>query len=301
MQVAMKKKLDIDPSYYYALSNFFSPHVLGMLEKYNHSPYFKEVCINSGIYKQVDPEISLGKFLDLVYDFLSKNYRNEYIYKNIITRRELLSNHSVEDSMVLTEFRIGRSKADIMVLNGSSTIYEIKSEFDSFNRLEKQISNYLQAVDYVNVVVSQNHLEELKKILPNKIGIMVLEKGDTITTFREAKSNMMNIDKRILFESLRKKEYTEVIQSFYGKITKVPNTQYFTECKNMFVNIPTQEVHELTMVALKKRSNIKMISQYLKSAPISLTAYTTSTGGDEKKLKKMLSMLDNKICTYITA
>ena len=62
--------------------------------------------------------------------------RDEYIYKAALTHRVLLGTHSLKTACMMTEFRVETCKADLAILNGTSTVYEIKSERDSLGRLE---------------------------------------------------------------------------------------------------------------------------------------------------------------------
>jgi hypothetical protein len=194
--------MEIDPKYLPALGRVFSPIVLDSLAQKGYSSYLSEVCINSGLFERIDPATTLGEFFDWVYHFLFKNYRNEYIYKNIIANKILLGKHSLNTSQMLTEFRVGRSKADVVLLNGASTVYEIKSQYDSFARLEKQMRAYFEIFDYINVITSSSQVKKLDSILPDKAGILVLTNRNTISTIREAKSNRENINPDILFDSL---------------------------------------------------------------------------------------------------
>lgn len=54
--------------------------------------------------------------------------RDEYIYKAALTHRVLMGKHSLRTACMLSEFRVGECKADIAILNGTTTVYEIKSE-----------------------------------------------------------------------------------------------------------------------------------------------------------------------------
>ncbi|PKG80047.1 hypothetical protein CXF80_18020 [Shewanella sp. Actino-trap-3] len=78
------------------------------------------------------------------YATLDKHYRYEYFYKNTIANNRLLGRHSLRTAAMITEFRVGRNIADCVIFNGSSTCYEIKTEFDSLSRLDAQLDSYLQ-------------------------------------------------------------------------------------------------------------------------------------------------------------
>ena len=55
--------------------------------------------------------------------------------------------HIPQNSTLINEFRVCNSKADIAIINGKSTVYEIKSKYDSLDRLESQIADYKKVFD----------------------------------------------------------------------------------------------------------------------------------------------------------
>ncbi len=291
--------MEIDQKYLPALGRVFSPIVLDSLAQKGYSPYLSEVCINSGLLERIDPATTLGEFFDWVYNLLFKNYRNEYIYKNVIANKILLGKHSLNTSQMLTEFRVGRSKADVVLLNGASTVYEIKSQYDSFARLEKQMRAYFEIFDYINVITSSSQVKKLDSILPDKAGILVLTNRNTISTIREAKSNRENINPDILFDSLRKAEYMRIIKEYYGTVPDVPNTQIYRECKKLFCEIPPVYAHDLTIKILKERTNSKRLKNFIDKAPSSLSAYAMSICNGKNKMQKLLNRFDNNIYSLL--
>lgn len=294
-QEKMKNITKINCKYLPALSQIFSPIVMDNLAQSNNSSYLSEVCQNSGLVEQIDLAMSLGQFFDWLYNILFYNYRNEYIYKNVITNKILLGKHSLNTSHMLSEFRVGKCKADVVIINGTSTVYEIKSEFDSFSRLENQISAYLQIFDHINVITTNLQANKLKTMLPEEIGILVLTDRNTISTIRKSKSNKKNINQTTLFDSLRKNEYLEIINEYFGTIPDVQNTKIYRECKKLFSKIPPERAHELTIKVLRKRSNIKVLSQFIHQAPSSLSAYAMSICEEKKKMQVLMSRLSLSI------
>ena len=76
----------------------------------------------------------LSNWFDFFYNLLFSSYRCEYVYKNAIaTKLYLGGHHSLQHSLLTNELRIGQSRADVVILNGTSTVYEIKSEYDSWS------------------------------------------------------------------------------------------------------------------------------------------------------------------------
>lgn len=292
-------RMGIDPKYLPALGRLFTPIVMDSLEQKGYSPYLAEVCVNSGLVEKLDSSETLGQFFDRVYHLLFKIYRNEYIYKNVIANKILHGKHSLNTSHMLTEFRVGKNKADVVILNGTTIVYEIKSQYDSFTRIEKQLHSYFEIFDYVNVITSHFHAKKLDTILPEKAGILVLTDRNTISTIREPKSNKENINPAILFDSLRKSEYIRIIEKYYGTIPDVPNTQIYRACKKLYCEIPPVYSQELAVQILKGRNNSKILGDFIEKAPSSVSAYAVSIGGQEKKLHKIMALFDRKISSIL--
>ncbi len=290
---------EINPKFYPAIGRIFSPIVMESLMQYRYSPYLSEIFRNSGLNNIIDPKITLGQFLDSVYSLLFKNYRNEYIYKNVVTNKILLGKHSLNTSKILTEFRVGNNKADVVLLNGSSTVYEIKSEYDSFDRLENQISSYFKVFDFINLISTPKQAEKLFSLLPEGAGILVLTDRETITTLRKPKSNIQNLNQDFLFDSLRKNEYTNIIKDYYGIIPNVPNTMIYRECKTQFCKISPCKAHDLTIKYLKKRAKSKVLKEFVGQAPSSVSAYAMSISGQKNKLKKLMALFDMNLSSIL--
>ena len=287
--------IKIDSKYLPSFGRFFTSVVMDNLAREGKSGYLSEICSNSGLLSKIDPEMSLGRFFDWIYNILFRHYRNEYIYKNVIANKILLGKHSLNTSHMLTEFRVGKCKADVVVINGTSAVYEIKSEFDSFARLENQMQAYFEIFDYINVITSGSQATKLKSILPDAAGILVLSNRKTISTIRESKFNKANINPGILFDSLRKNEYVKVIKEYFKTVPDVPNTQIYRECKKLFCEIPPEIVHDLTIKTLRNRSKITVLQQFIKEAPSSLSAYAMTICSEKAKMQELMSRFSSSI------
>lgn len=298
----MKRKFSIDKKFYPAISRIFSPVVLDSIAVDGRSGYMNEVIKLSNFSASFDLDMSLSDFFDFTYDFCVKNYRNEYVYKNAIANKILLGRHSLNTSTMLTEFRAGSCKADVVILNGSSAVYEIKSEYDTFERLENQIAAYLDIFDNIYVVTDESQVGKLKELLPEIAGIIVLTKKNTLKTVREAGSNKKNVKPDMIFDSLRQSEYTRIIKSCFGKVPDVPNTKIFRECKELFCTLKPETAHDAMVKELKKRSGKCDLGYLISSLPSSLSSYAVSTSvkkGKNTGITNLIPKLNKKISEFI--
>jgi hypothetical protein len=284
--------LSIEKQYFSAMSNIFSPIVLDNIVLTGYSSYLKEIIGNCGLLRTIDLELPLFHFFNKVYELLFESYRTEYIYKNVLAHKILFSRHSAKNSNILSEFRVGKCKADIVILNGTSTVYEIKSDFDTYKRLENQLSTYSQVFDKIYVVTSEKQISKLILILPDHIGLMVLTNQKTLSTIREAKSNKHMIIPEVLFDSLRKDEYIKIIQTHYKEIPIVPNTLMHRTCKELYCRIPKELAFELTLNILRSRINISTLKSFVNKKPSkSLIAYAINHSNEPAKLDNIVKYL----------
>lgn len=212
----------------------------------------------------------LIEFIDQLFKFLSKNYRCEYIYKNAIASKILLGRHSLNTSVMFNEMIVGQSKADLVLLNGTSTVYEIKTELDSLDRLKSQIDSYLDIFDYTYVVTYKNNIDRINKIIPQQVGIIILSDKYTLRTVKQATSNKENTNSSKIFDILRKSEYQSIIKNVYGKIPNVPNTLIYQECKKLFAELKPIDAHDHMVNSLKKRKINNYQKELVEQLPDSL-------------------------------
>jgi hypothetical protein len=202
------------------------------------------------------------------YRRLKSSYKFEYYIKNIIAEKILLGRYSMNTATLLNEFRVGESKADSVILNGISTCYEIKSEYDSLNRLEAQLSSYLKIFDKVNVVTTEAHLGKVEKIAPASVGILRLGKNDVLTPIRPALLSSEPMDVDILMASLRRNEYLSLVYELCGQIPVSTNTGIYDECRTLLRAVDSAKLRPAFCRIVKKSRKID--KGYVECLPKSL-------------------------------
>lgn len=80
---------------------------------------------------------------------------------------------------ILEEKRIGRSRADVVMVT-LTAIYgiEIKSDADTYTRLERQIWDYDRFYDYNYVVAGSRHAMHIEEHVPESWGIITVDELD---------------------------------------------------------------------------------------------------------------------------
>lgn len=277
------------------LSRLFSPTLLTNLSSNQGNKLLTSIIQDSGLLDVHTVDSTIAEYLDIAYAEMSKTYRNEYIYKNTIANKILLGRHSLNTATMHTEFRVGKSKADALILNGTSHIYEIKTELDTLDRIEKQLADYIEFAEYVSVVSSQSHIEKLQSLLPDQVGLIELTKRNTLKTIRKAKSGKAKLNYSKIFDSLLMSEYTAITKKVSGKIPEVSNALMFQECKKIFSSFNIDLYHDLVIKTLKSRNMDTQKRDFILSVPVCLKATAISTRMSNPQRAALLNSLNRKI------
>ncbi len=212
--------------------------------------------INNRINKHISFQTPINKqsLIEFIYHELHNNYKSEYLYKNALINKLLLGKYSLNTTTVINEFKIGNSIADFVLLNGEARVFEIKTELDSLNKLSKQVADYCQFANKVYVVSNSKFIDKLiSEYADSNIGIIEYTQQNTLKEVVEAKDNVSFFSHLAIFKTLRKQEYLEIVNHYFGYLPNVPNTQIFKECVALIKHIEIKEFQILAFQKLKER------------------------------------------------
>jgi hypothetical protein len=283
----------LNPSQVAAAARLFSSAVVQEMARTGRSPTFCRLAQESGLVHLFAKEGIVGNFFDDVFSVLKKKaYRYEYVYKAAITHKLLLGVHSVQSASMLSEFRIGACKADLVILNGTSTVYEVKSERDNLNRLENQISAYRKVFARVNVIAAEEHVCAVSGCVPSDVGILVLSDRNRISTVREAANRPDSIEPCKVFESLTKEESLLILDRLGKPHPQVPNTRFHAEMLKIFADLAPLSLHECMIGVLKETRSLRPLSYLIQELPKSLQTAVISTSLRQKDHSNLLAAVN---------
>ena len=177
---------------------------------------------------------------------------------------------------MLTEFRAGACKADLAILNGTATVYEIKSERDSLTRLANQIVNYKKVFAKVYVISSEDHIGSVFETVPTDVGVLKLSSRHQISTVREAEDRPDRICPATVFESLRTAEAVTILKRIGVAVPDVPNTLRHAAMRERFENLDPTAVHIAMVETLKLTRDLAPLKDLVDRLPQSLHAAALS-------------------------
>lgn len=238
------------------LQNGFLPDVFAVYKKYDESLHAGE-------------RMTYKNYLDCVYRYLLKNYRNEYIYKNELINKYIVRRFGKTSSVIVNEFRVGDAIADLALFNGESKCFEIKSDLDNPKRLSLQLTNYQKVFEKCYVLVPADEISVYKELVDDAVGIILLKycKNGQISVHidREATKNEY-VDVNVLMRSVRANEYRRMVKRAYGYLPDVSDFEMFDACKDLLGLLPADQLHNLFCEAVKTRKT--KVSNLLATAPI---------------------------------
>jgi hypothetical protein len=288
----MNRQQNRKPSSYsaVALSRLFSAGVFRQLARDGRSSMGQGIIRECRFFPRVGE--SLRSYLGSAFRRLSESLRSEYVFKNTIAEQILLRNHSLGSAGMFTEFRAGGCKADVVIVNGTSTAYEIKSERDQLGRLQPQLHSYLKVFDRVVVVADECHRRHLSGMLPQDVGLTFLTSQRELAVEREPRTNWGRLDLGLMFDSLRRAEYLGVLAlAVSWDATGIPNGVLHGQARQRFAGLEPEIAHLHFVRALRRRADLKANAWFIRRVPASLKGLAVSVPLSRTEQAKILEVL----------
>jgi len=254
-----------------AISRLFSSSVVHEMARKGKSPLFARLVTQSQVLRSMSLSERVYTVFEAAFSLLKREgYRHEYIYKAALTHKILLGKHSLQTASMIHEFRVGDCKADVAILNGTATVYEVKSERDSLTRLERQIAAYATVFAKVYVIAAESHLRAVANTVPDSVGILCLNSRHQISTLRDAVDQPERTSPGAIFDSIRTEEARMILSSFGVSVPRVPNTELHAVLREAFVKLDPIQAHEGMVRVLKRTRNLLPLSALVDQLPPSL-------------------------------
>jgi len=271
-----------------ALTRMFSATVVRELGRNGRSALFSRLFAHSGVATSLHTDATVGDVFDRAFDLLrTLGNRDEYVYRAAITQKILLGHHSLRTASMLSEARVGVCKADVVVLNGTATAYEIKSERDSLARLNSQVTAYGNVFAAVNVVTSPSYVDQVLRQVPDDVGVLVLTKRFRLQTERAAVVDAGRTDPLAVLDFVRVDEAFAILRALGIEPPQVPNTQVRGSLHEIFASLDSRLVHEQMVSALKASRSQQATAELIKTVPMSLRAAMLSLKMNDASGKKL--------------
>jgi BarA-like signal transduction histidine kinase len=222
----------------------------------NFKPFsrqMKSLLKKTGV--ELEPKSTFSEMIEVCYDHLLKNYRHEYLYKVALLNSYVLSHYSLADTILLNEFKIGNSKADTVLVNGTNKVFEIKTELDSPERLTTQLNDYFKAFSEVYIVIHHSAIDKYRTLVDPHVGIMVFGADHAIQTLRSAIPYHEKLETPAMLKAVRKEEYLHIVKTLCGTVPAATPVHLFKACLNALSGFPVLDVQAEFLKTIKQRIN----------------------------------------------
>ena len=213
-----------------------------ILEEYSAVEVLQICKVINKNYNIYDPEdvrwakleYALNRTSHSDIELLRKNYLSNKIVNDLIFNfyycerviKYYFIKHLKEmNNIVAFEMSIGDSRVDICRINGSLYAYEIKTEYDTFDRLETQMQDYLRTFQKVYIILPHTRVESVRPILPDSCGIIsyrINKSRDVVFSYAQrAQKNHCDIASCI--NSLSSSDMSYLLKSLKGNDCRTRN------------------------------------------------------------------------------
>lgn len=227
------------------------------------------------------------------YSVISKYYRCEYVYKNELIKL-LLKKYGTRNSVYFNEFRVGNSIADMVMFNGESKAFEIKTEYDTPRRLDKQMDDYKRFFDKCYIIVPEDKVDEYRDIVESTTGIIAMSRNNGRIILKEIRHAEQNerFEFEALMSCLRTEEYKNIVLSLGESLEGIAGYDMYKYCYQVISNANPNELRELFLREIKKRKNN---TAQLRKYPMSIRQMMLSLNLPQDKANKLLEQLNINI------
>lgn len=273
-------------------AGLFSSRVIREFAKIGRSKTFADLVHESRIDSVIELDTPIKSVFEAVFELISKKHRTEHVYKTVVAQRILLGRHSLNTAVMMSEFRVATNIADLVILNGTATAYEIKTDLDKLDRLSSQVESYLKVFARVCVLCADSHRNAVLELIPSEVGLLCLTRRRSISSLREPVDDPSRIDPNRVLEVLRIHEALMVLQSLNRVAPEVPNTRMYATLQEIFNDLKPSQVHAAMVQVLRTTRQQRDMSGFLKLLPISLHALTLSISMTQLERERLVTALE---------
>jgi hypothetical protein len=278
------------------LARLFTRPVISALASSQPLPQLLATWVEHGVLERSNTNRgSVRDLMDAAWNALAAQYRCEYVYKNDLATKLIFQRHRPHTAAFLSEFSVKKSIADVVVVNGTTTAYEVKTQYDSGRRLSTQTSDYLKVFDRVYLVAHHSLVERLSGTLDDRVGVISMNDNGAMQTLLKAQSNAANVDPSSIFRCLRKPEYLKALRLEFGEAPDLPNGLINAASATAFSSLPSQVAHTHLVSALRSRTTDAAMTAYVQGLPASMRALGYSAALSKAQRARLLQRLST-IC-----
>lgn len=138
-----------------------------------YSTFCNDEIIEKKIYnilgdKVFSEQVQEKKPRQFLNDFILRYYPNEMSIKSNFINNVLFKE---KNHVSIFELKAGKSRVDLCKINGISTAFEIKTDFDTIHRLHQQMTDYFEIFEKVYLICPESKVKKMEQYIPDNCGI----------------------------------------------------------------------------------------------------------------------------------
>ncbi|WP_236741300.1 sce7726 family protein [Mycobacteroides abscessus] len=218
----------------------------------------------------VDAAQPLSAAFEAAYAELSRNYRCEYVYKTALINHALRNDPAVN---TITGLPVFLSIADLIVAGGAAAAaYEIKTDLDSFARLEDQLFSYSRCFEKVYLVASTARAHGCVDELPAHVGVLAIDDSTRVDEIRPAEGGHSRLEIATLFRVLRQDERIAILARQLDYTRDVPSGLLYRHTFELFTELPLDIAYPEFVGEMCRRDSRQRAAVRQAALPTSLLA-----------------------------
>ena len=210
--------------------------------------------------------------LDDALRILFREHPIEYVYKACVLKRTVFGTYSPNTTALYMEFPVAGARADILLVNGDATVFEVKTRFDDPTRLNIQLAEYYRCFRSVSVVVEEDQFERYTRELPDHVGVLALTSRFSISVKRSPRATSKKLDHTQMFALLRQREYYDAISDLGVDLSIIDPSVRYQAALERFSTLPVKTAYDRVLRALRARQRTGRLAELCSRLPDSLHA-----------------------------
>jgi hypothetical protein len=181
--------------------------------------------IKYAFYKTSDQTIQRLKKGTFSNEFINELMLKYYACERVVKYHFIKCLKDAIHDIVAFEMSIGESRIDICRINGKLCAYEIKTEYDNYDRLETQMKDYFSAFERVYIIVPIQNAYIVQDYVPSKCGIITyrLDKNYNMIFAYKRSAQENKCDISFCLNSLSSSDLTKILKLLKVKPSKTKN------------------------------------------------------------------------------
>lgn len=256
-----------------AFADFFSAGNMERLAWYGRSDvtdHCLALASDAGLLDRTSP--SLRDLADALFEGLRRHCRVEYLFKSVALQRVLYGRHSPHTTAFFFELPIGDARADIVVVNGTGRVLEIKTSRDDLSRLEQQLSEYSSCFGEVAVFVEAPSAQAVLDATADNVGVVSLSARNFMSWHRMPSETHQGFQHEQLFRLLRKGEVPRLLAELGLREPDTDPMYWWSACLERFHEVPVVSGAKCVHAVLKRRPDTRKRDAACQGLPKSIWA-----------------------------